>query len=296
MPSPSSLPPSLMLFSPPSFFCSWKANNQLSMQITLFSTGLPQAYQAATTFSNSSLAVNISWSSLADKDNTVSRSSPQGEDSDTTLVPTIPFTPAVPSTSTVIPPSGPPSPRSPPISHTLHQQDAIIFTARLASTLTTSHVHSALGATPKWCPPPPTNSVECILIPTPASSITGMDDRSHSSRIIPPALIIPTGPSNSGSVILAWCFTSQSTKHFHPDCLHHCCPFCRWTAPGHPNYKCPELHCSHCEQHGHSQILYPQAMSPNYDPFMDATWDLSHYKINEGDKSSWDGTSRLQGG
>ena len=30
MPSPSSLPPSSMLFSPSSFFCSWKANDQLS--------------------------------------------------------------------------------------------------------------------------------------------------------------------------------------------------------------------------------------------------------------------------
>ena len=35
-------------------------------------------------------------------------------------------------------------------------------------------------------------------------------------------------------------------------------------------------------------------MSPDHGPFMDATWDLSHYEINEGDRSSWDGTSRLQ--
>ena len=36
LPSSSSHPPSLMLFSPQSFFCSWKVNNWLSMQITPF--------------------------------------------------------------------------------------------------------------------------------------------------------------------------------------------------------------------------------------------------------------------
>ena len=36
MPSPSSLPPSSMLFSPLSFFHSWKAINQLSTWITPF--------------------------------------------------------------------------------------------------------------------------------------------------------------------------------------------------------------------------------------------------------------------
>ena len=62
------------------------------------STGLPWAYQAATTFSSSSLTVNVSWSSLADRDNTVAQSSPQGEDSDATLVPTVPSIPVIPST------------------------------------------------------------------------------------------------------------------------------------------------------------------------------------------------------
>ena len=41
-PSPSSLSPSLILFSPPSFFCSWKANDQLSMQITPFPLAYPE--------------------------------------------------------------------------------------------------------------------------------------------------------------------------------------------------------------------------------------------------------------
>ena len=82
-------------------------------------TSLPQVYWAATMFSNSSLTVNISQSLLTDRDNTVSRSSPQGEDSNTTLVPTIPSTPTVPSTPAIVPPSGPPSPRSPSISHSL---------------------------------------------------------------------------------------------------------------------------------------------------------------------------------
>ena len=36
LPSPFTHSPSLMLFSPPSFFCSQKANDQLSMQITPF--------------------------------------------------------------------------------------------------------------------------------------------------------------------------------------------------------------------------------------------------------------------
>ena len=42
MPSPSSLSPSLMLFSPLSFFHSQKANDQLSMQITPFSLAYPK--------------------------------------------------------------------------------------------------------------------------------------------------------------------------------------------------------------------------------------------------------------
>ena len=159
-------------------------------------TGLPQAYWAATTFSNSSLTVNISWSSLTNRNDTISESSPQRTDSNATLVPTIPFTPTVPSTPTVIPPSGPPSSRSPPISHTPRQRGAVIFTTGLASTPATSNVHSALGATPKQCPPPPANSVEPIPIPTPASLITGMDDCSHSLQIIPPATTIPPEPSN----------------------------------------------------------------------------------------------------
>ena len=107
-------------------------------------SGLPWAYLAATMFFHSSLAINVSQSLLADRDNTVSRSSPQEEDFDATLVPTAPSTPAI------IPPSGPPSPRSPPISYILCRCGAIIFTTRLASTPTTNHVHSILGTTPKW--------------------------------------------------------------------------------------------------------------------------------------------------
>ena len=42
MPSPSFLPPSSMLFSPPSFFHSWKANDQLSTQITPFPLAYPE--------------------------------------------------------------------------------------------------------------------------------------------------------------------------------------------------------------------------------------------------------------
>ena len=86
-------------------------------------TGLSQAYWAATMFPNSFPAINVSQSLFADWDNTITRSSPQGEDSNTTLVPTVPSTPAVPFTPTIVPPSGPPSPRSPPITHTLHVTD-----------------------------------------------------------------------------------------------------------------------------------------------------------------------------
>ena len=42
MPSPSSLPPSSILFSPLSFFCSQKVNNQFSTWITPFPVAYPE--------------------------------------------------------------------------------------------------------------------------------------------------------------------------------------------------------------------------------------------------------------
>ena len=96
-----------------------------SEQLTFYAdhplpTGLPWAYWAATTFSNSSLTINISWSSLTNGDNTVSGNSPQRVDSNATLIPTIPSIPTIPtiptipSTSAIIPPSNPHLPDSLP--------------------------------------------------------------------------------------------------------------------------------------------------------------------------------------
>ena len=258
------------------------------------STGLPWAYLAATTFSDNSLAVNVSQSSLTDGNDTVAQSSPQGENYDTTLSPTIPSIPAVPSTSAVIPPSGPPSSKSPYIpSCTLWWKNAVIFATGLASSPATNNVCSTLGVTPKWCPPSSTNLVEPILIPTPASSSKSMDDYLHPPWVISPTITIHTEPNDSGPIISSQCYICQSMEHLCPNYSHYCCLSCGQTAPGHPNYKCPELHCSHCEQHGHSHIFCPCSMFPNHDPFMDTTWDLSHYKVNEEDRSSWNETSRL---
>ena len=111
-------------------------------------SGLSCAYRAAATFSNSSLTINVSQSSLADRDDPVTQSSSQGEDSNTTLISTVPSTPATPSTPTIIPPSRPPFSKSLCIpSHILQQRNAIIFAAGLASSSTTNNVCSALGAT-----------------------------------------------------------------------------------------------------------------------------------------------------
>ena len=120
MPSPSSLFPSSMLFSPLSFFYSQKANDQLSMQITPFPLAYPKPTRQPP-HSPTAPSPSISAKVHLLTDNTVPRSSPQREDSDTTLVPTILSTPVIPSTPAVVPPSRPPSPRSPLISYILHQ-------------------------------------------------------------------------------------------------------------------------------------------------------------------------------
>ena len=177
-------------------------------------TGLPWAYRAATTFSNSFLTINITGSSLTNRDDPIPGSSPQRVDSDTTLIPTVPSTLIIPSTPAIVPPSRLPSPRSPPISCTLHQQGTIIFTARLASTSTTSNICSTLGATPKWHPPPPINSVEPISIPALAPSSTGQDDWPHSPWIISPIITIPPGPSDSGTVCYNWYFLFDELSTF----------------------------------------------------------------------------------
>ena len=173
-------------------------------------TGLSWVQQAATIFHSflNSLVVNVSWSLLADKDNLGSQSSPQEEDSNATLVSTIPSTPDISCTPTIVPPNGLSFPKSPCISfYIIWWRNAIIFTAGLASSPITSNVCSILGATPRQCPPTSNNSVEPLLVPTLTPSFTSMDDHSHPLQIISPSITILPGPSNLGPDVPAWCYT-----------------------------------------------------------------------------------------
>ena len=176
MPSPSSLFPSSMLFSPLSFFYSQKANDQLSMQITPFPLAYPKPtrqppYSPTAPLPSISAKVHL-------------------------LTETIQSLEALLKERTLTPPlfqlSYPPQSFHPPLllyhQADLHLPDPLLFPtsytnevpSRLASIPTTSNICSTLGATPKRHPPPPANSVEPIPIPAPTSSITGMDDHPHS--------------------------------------------------------------------------------------------------------------------
>ena len=296
MPSSSFVPPSLMLFSPLSFFHSQKANDWLSTQITPFPLVYPEPtrqppHSPTVSLPSISAKVCLLMETILSLEALLKERTPTSPSSQLSPL----FQPSHP------PPllyyqADPHLPDPLPIFCILHWQGAVIFTTGLASFPITNNIYSALETTPKQCPPSPTDTVEPIPSPTPASSTTSMDNHLHPPQVIPSAITIPAGPSDLGPIIPAQYFTCQSTKHLCPNYSHHCCSSCRQTAPSHPNYKCSKLHCSHCEQHGHSHILCSQAMSPNYNPFMDATWDLFHYKVNKEDRSSWDGTSRLWGG
>ena len=175
----------------------------------------------------------------------------------------------------------------------LWQRNTVVFAARLASFPAINNVYSILGATPKWSPSPLTDPMEPVPVPTPTPLSTSMDDCPYPSWVVSPTITIFTGPSNSAPIVPSQCYMCQSIDHLHPNCSHYRCSSCGWTTLGYPNYKCPELWCSHCEQHGHFHVFYPHSMSPDHNPFMDTTWDLFHYEVNEGDRSFWDGTSRL---
>ena len=146
------------------------------------STGLSRAQRVTTTFhsSTSFLVINDSRSSLADRDDLSAQNSPQGENSDTTIVLTVLSTSDIPHTPAIIPPSGPPSPKFPQVlSHTLQRQNVVVFTTRLTSSPTTSNIRSTLGATPKWHPSPSTNPMEPLPITAPTPLPTSVNDCSH---------------------------------------------------------------------------------------------------------------------
>ena len=251
--SSSFLPSSLMLFSPPSSFPSQKANDWLSTQITPF----PLAYSEPTGQPPYSPTVPL----------------PSISAEVHSLTETILFLEALLKERTLTSPSSqlspPPQPSHPPLL-SYHQADPHFPGPLPFPTPYTDGVPSYLPPgwplsqpptifTPYWEQlqsstfhlPHSTNSVEPILIPALASSTSGMNDHPHSPQVIPLAITIPTGSSDLGPIISAWCFMFQSTKHLRPDCPHHHCPSCGQTTPSHLNHKYPELHCSHYEQHGH---------------------------------------------